>query len=391
MHRCRHLLICLMLLSGVAWAQAQDRSRFGTVWRVGGAAVAVHADTGERRVLAEGDVVYTRDRLETPAGAEVLLRTDDDGAIALRPQASARMDQYNPERGPGAQWHLRLLGGGLRIVTGWIARMNQSGYRVDMPTATVGVRGTDHEPYAMTLDLAMQLQQPAGSYDKVNRGETVLSGGGNALTVPAGRVGYMPDVPRTRALGSVLLPALLEQVPGFYLAGRFDTELGTLNPPPPTPAPPTPAPTAPAAPAAPAAPVTTGGAAACDATTFATGWLRQLDDAVRGRSAPALLALFRPEARISASVAGGAPRVFDRDELARSTLAALAQLSEFSTQRPTVSAQADAGCQNLRVESLVLERGVRQGRSYQIESVETFELQREGDAWRAREAATRIR
>lgn len=387
MRHARRLIVLGSLLMALAppLAQAQDRARFGTVWRVGGAAVAVHADTGERRVLAEGDVVYTRDRLETPAGAEVLLRTDDDGAIALRPQASARMDQYNPERGPGAQWHLRLLGGGLRIVTGWIARMNQSGYRVDMPTATVGVRGTDHEPYAMTLDLAMQLQQPAGSYDKVNRGETVLSGGGNALTVPAGRVGYMPDAPRTRALGSVLLPALLEQVPGFYLAGRFDTELGTLNPPAPAPAPPPPP-----APTAPAAPATTS-AAACDATALATGWLRQLDDAVRARSAPALLALFRPEARISASVAGGAPRVFDRDELARSTLAALAQLSEFSTQRPTVSAQADAGCQNLRVESLVLERGVRQGRSYQIESVETFELQREGDAWRAREAATRIR
>lgn len=363
MRHARRLLVLGSLLVALmpSLAGAQERARFGTVWRINGAAVAVHADTGERRPLAEGDVVYTRDRLETPAGAEVLLRTDDEGAIALRPQASARMDQYNPERGTGAQWHLRLLGGGLRIVTGWIARMNQPGYRVDLPTATVGVRGTDHEPYAMTLDLAMQLQQPAGSYDKVNRGETVLSGGGNTLAIPAGRVGYMPDAPRTRALGSVLLPALLEQVPGFYLAGRFDTELASLA------------------------------SSGCNATTVATAWLQTLDNAVRERAAPAFVALFLPEARISATVAGGNTLVFNRDELARSTFTALAQLSDFSTQRPTVSATADAGCQNLRVESLVLERGMRQGQSYQLESIETFELQREGETWRARSAATRIR
>lgn len=389
MRHARRLLVIGSLLVALApsLAWAQERARFGTVWRVQGAAVAVHADTGERRALAEGDVVYTRDRLETPAGAEVLLRTEDEGAVALRPQASARMDQYNPERGPGAQWHLRLLGGGLRIVTGWIARMNQPGYRVEMPTATVGVRGTDHEPYAMTLDLAMLLQQPAGSYDKVNRGETVLSGGGNTLAIPAGRVGYMPDAPRTRALGSVLLPALLEQVPGFYLAGRFDTELATLGT-----APPAPAPTAPTSPT-PATPTSTAptGSATCDATAIATTWLQSLDNAVRERSAPAFVALFLPEARVSATVAGGNTLVFGRDELARSTLDALAQLSDFSTQRPTVSATADAGCQNLRVQSLVLERGVRQGQSYQIESVETFELQREGETWRAREATTRIR
>lgn len=366
MHRCRHLLTCLMLLLVFSWAQAQERVRFGTVWRVSGAAAVVQADTGERRLLAEGDVVLTRDQLETPAGAEVLLRTDDGGAIALRPQATARMERFNPERSEQAAWHLRLLGGGLRIVTGWIARVNQPGYRVEMPTATVGVRGTDHEPYAMTLELAMALQQPAGGYDKVNRGETVLVAAGNTLAVPAGRVGYMPEVPRTRALGSVLLPALLEQVPGFYLAGRFDTELETLN-------------------------IPTSGTAGCDATAIASAWLQQLDASVRERSAPAFMALFLPEARVSVSVAGGPVRVFDRDELARSTFTALAQLSGFSTQRPTVSAQSDAGCQRLRVESLVLERGVRQGQSYQIESVETFELQREGETWRAREAFTRIR
>lgn len=362
--------LALLALMGAHPAQAQERTPFGVVTRLSGQVTATVQNSGERRLLALGQTVFTGERIETQAASEVLLRTEDEGAIALRPNAAVAMEQYSAERSERARWQLKVLGGGLRVVTGWIAQINRLQYRIDTPTATVGVRGTDHEPYVISLELAAQLQQPAGSYDKVNRGETVLASAGAEVVVPAGRVGFVPDAPRTRALGTVLLPALLEQVPTFYVAGQFDAELDAM---------------------ASTTPDT------CGALAIAGAWLDTLDGAVRERSATRFMDLFLPEALITAYVTTRAgdsvTRRFTRDELARTTLTALAQLSEYATQRLTVRADVVDGvtCQRLRVESLVRERGVRQGQPYQIESVETFDLQRNGDSWRAREASTRIR
>ena len=41
---------------------------------------------------------------------------------------------------------LSLLKGAMRAITGYIGRSNRDGYRIETPTATIGIRGTDHEP-----------------------------------------------------------------------------------------------------------------------------------------------------------------------------------------------------------------------------------------------------
>ena len=104
--------------------------------------------------------------------------------------------------------------------------------------------------------------------------------------------------------------------------------------------------------------------------------------------------LFDDNVRVTARTRGATGELvvtrLNRDEFVQSTLTSLAQLEAFQSQRSQTTARlADsANCQLVEVKSTVLERGRTRGRDYQMESVEEFELQRQGDVWRARTAQT---
>jgi len=67
-----------------------------------------------------------------------------------------------------------LLKGGFRSVTGLIGQLNRAGYRITTPSATIGIRGTDHEPFVVTPATAQALQMAAGTYDRVHSGQTFI-------------------------------------------------------------------------------------------------------------------------------------------------------------------------------------------------------------------------
>src|SRR5579862_4253840 len=92
--------------------------------------------------LNEGDTV------KTGANAWALLAMIDGASMTLRPQSQLRLDtyRYNPDgEAPKNSSLLSLLQGAFRSVTGYIGRSNRDGYRITTPTATIGIRGTDHE------------------------------------------------------------------------------------------------------------------------------------------------------------------------------------------------------------------------------------------------------
>jgi hypothetical protein len=312
---------------------------------------------------------------------------------------------------------LRVLEGGLRVITGWIGRDRRADYRIATPTATIGIRGTDHEPYVMTDALAVSLAQLPGTYDKVNRGGTTLDVGGNLLDIDPGKVGFArsPGSRKSRALISLLLPVLLERVPGFYVPGQFDAELDALSPQadgeamrqmqlrqsqaPSDAAPSELASSAGAAIMKPAPLTLTAVAppeqnAACGANSVARKWLGQLDSAVARRKAAEILRLFGPDVVVHATVRdaqGSASTVdFEREAFARSTVDAMQGLRDFKQRRLSVSGQplSATDCQRIRVESLVLEQGKRLGQPYRFETIETYVLERQGQRWLAVEAQT---
>lgn len=368
-----------------AAANPDAGKRFATVLRVRGEVVATGG--GKERVLREGDAVHVGERVRAPALAEAVLKTEDAGFLAIRPNTDFVAERYAAEDKPTDNFTVRLFTGSLRLVTGWLGRTNRAGSKVVTPTATIGIRGTDHEPYVLSAELAASTSNREGTYDKVNRGGTTMEVGENKLDIDAGRVGFVRAAGskgfKERALLTILMPVLLEKVPSFYVPGEFDPELDKLSE------------------AADqdsqraleqrrkgAAPV-----ARCDAGKLAKAWLKQLDGAIVKRDAKAIVDLFAADVAVRANVKDkdGALTGVDlsRDEMAQSTVAAMKGLSNYKQRRVTTDAAAEGeGCTRLAVKSVVVEQGRQSGKPYRFEAVEEYVLESRDGKWLAVKAVT---
>ena len=402
-------------------ATAAANVRFASVWRLRGEVVAA-APGGQTRTLREGDAIFVGESVRSDSNGEAVLKTEDAGIVAVRPGASFAVEKFSAQGRTTDHMTLRVLGGALRVMTGWIGRVNRSQHLIVTPTASIGIRGTDHEPYVMTTELATKLMQAEGTYNKVNRGGTTLAAYGRSVDVTPGKVGFVRtgNQQRNRALMTLLLPVLLDKIPEFYLPGQFEGELDQLSE---TtedeaarqfeerartlPVEAAPVATLPgaqprllalpdAARGPPAAPVVRESAlsVACGAGMVARTWLGQLDAAIARREAGTVLGLFAPEAPIRATVRDkdGNTSTLDisRQDFVDSSITAMQGLTDFRQRRLSVEGQVEQGatCDRVNVRSLVLEQGTQNGRAYRVESIEEFELERRAGKWQAVKATT---
>lgn len=179
--------VAALLFASLAQAQVgQVTFAFGDVRIVDG--------KGERRVT-KGATVNEGDTIVTGAAGSAQLKMIDGGVLALRPDTSLRFDQYRyagkedgSERGL-----LRMVRGGFRTITGAIGRLNKANYLVFTPTATIGIRGTDHEVIHIPVPGPnVKPLAPPGSYDKVNVGVAFIRTQAGTVSISQNQVGYAP-------------------------------------------------------------------------------------------------------------------------------------------------------------------------------------------------------
>jgi len=412
---------------------AQPLAKFGTVWRLRGEASAESDPVGVRR-LRLGDSVYVGETIQTHSTGEAVLRTEDAGLVALRPGASFIIDQYAARGQTSDRFDLRLLAGSLRIISGWVARVNPDNYRIRTATATIGIRGTDHEPYVLSREFAQTLKAREGTYDKVNRGGTTLEAQGSNLEIAPGQVGFAPartDL-RERGLFTILLPVILDVIPDFYVPGAFDAELEVLSlrsevegmrayhdrrsapipqerdkksgkssaiVPPydrPTTEPKKEAALGITASGVPSSGPSDVAASACNDSEIASKWLAQFDTSVLERRAQSIVNMFAPEATVRAHArkADGSYATIEmgRDVLAQSTIEALRGLTDYSQRRISVETSivrtTANECFQINVRSVVIERGRQGNMPYQIEAMEEYVLEYRDRTWLAISAST---
>ena len=368
-----------------ATAAAETGKRFATVLHVHGEVAAYGGSSGKERQLQEGDAVYVGERVRATALAEAVLKTEDAGFIALRPNTDFAAEHFGAEDKPTDGLTMRLFTGSLRVISGWIARTNRAGNKIVTPTATIGIRGTDHEPYVLSAELAASTSNREGTYDKVNRGGTTMQVGANKLDIDAGRVGFVRAAGRDRALMTILLPVLLDKVPNFYVPGEFDPELDRYSQ------------TADEDSLRLLQQRRKAAGAACAPAGIGKTWLRQLDGAIARRNAPAIIAMFAPEAKVRATVRDSEGKMagvdLGREELAQSTLAAMKGLKNYkqrrvSTEARLVDADAVTACDRISLSSVVIEQGTQSGKPYRFESREDYLLELRAGKWLATRAET---
>lgn len=166
--------------------------------------------------IMEGDTIITG------ADGEVHLAMADGGVLAVRPNTRLTLTRYRAQGDASDSSLLDLAAGAVRSITGWIGRFNRSQYAIRTPTATIGVRGTDHEP--MVIVPGEGVDEP-GTYEKVNAGSTYLETQHGRVDVPAGRAAFSPQS-RKRGLTR---PRLLDRIPGFYRPARHEDRLERLH------------------------------------------------------------------------------------------------------------------------------------------------------------------
>ena len=415
-------------------AASETGKRFATVLRSRGEVTAAGISASSERTLREGDLVYVGERVRAAALAEAVLKTEDAGYVAIRPGTEFVAERFAAEDRPTDSLTVRLVTGSLRVISGWIARTNRAGHNIVTPSATIGIRGTDHEPYVLSAELAAATSNKEGTYDKVNRGGTTMQVGENKLDIDPGRVGFVRAPAKVgkekkpgfkeRALMTILMPVLLDKVPNFYVPGEFDAELDRYAQTAdedsqrqleqrrkaprtdPEPAPSAPVTTPPVArpDTAPVtsptiAPVTsaTASAGGCSPTTIAKTWLGQLDGAIARRNAAAIVAMFAPEAAIRATVRGNEGKMtsvdISREEMAQSTLAAMKGLKDYKQRRvwtegKMANAVAGATCDRISLKSVVIEQGRQSGKPYRFESLEEYLLELRAGKWLSIRAET---
>ncbi len=205
--------------AGVGTAQADPatdsgRNEAAKIELVEGTVTVVGADR-VRRAPKVGETLYEGDAILTDKDGELHAEMTDSGVIAVRPNTSMRINKYQANGEASDTSIFGLLKGSFRSITGWIGKSNPANYYIKTPTATVGVRGTDHEPLVIPPG---STEGEAGTYDKVAAGSSYIRGQNGSVEVAAGKAGFASQSGTAR-------PRVLSQVPAFFRPTRNEGRL----------------------------------------------------------------------------------------------------------------------------------------------------------------------
>lgn len=220
----RRLLLALFLLPACYGAIAQNPQPAamphpaGKVELVEGE-VTVYDKARKPRRVAIGDTIHEGEGIVTGRDSELHLNMEDGGFIAVRPNTRMSIAAYRAEGDDKDKSILSLLEGTFRSVTGWIGKFNPRSYQVRTPTATIGVRGTDHEP--LVIPQGSKEGEP-GSYDKVNVGATALQTRHGSIEIRPNQAGFAPLKGQPR-------PRVLSHVPTFFRATRHEPAIAARH------------------------------------------------------------------------------------------------------------------------------------------------------------------
>jgi len=137
----RRWLVALGLLTLACTAGAQQKA--GEVAHLQGMATAQQPG-GMYRFLGRGDSVLEGDVLTTTDKGFAVVSLADGTKFTLRPSTTFALERFSQTQGAESAV-MRLFKGGLRVVSGLIAKRNPVGVELRVNTATIGVRGTSFD------------------------------------------------------------------------------------------------------------------------------------------------------------------------------------------------------------------------------------------------------
>lgn len=133
------IALCLGLVSIGALAQ----QKAGEITHLQGMATAQQPG-GAFRFLGKGDPVLEGDVISTTEKGFAVVTLADGTKFTLRPSTTFALDRFAHDQGTETAL-MRLLKGGMRVVTGLVGKRNPAGMELKVTTATIGIRGTSFD------------------------------------------------------------------------------------------------------------------------------------------------------------------------------------------------------------------------------------------------------
>lgn len=128
--------VAALLVAGLAWADAIVTSASGTVTAQPGAAAS--------RTVRQGDRLRAGETVSTARGSSAVLHFEDGQVVALGQNSRMEIERYdyNAQAKTG-NIALRLFNGGMRAISGLIARTQPKNVAYRAGLYTIGIRGTN--------------------------------------------------------------------------------------------------------------------------------------------------------------------------------------------------------------------------------------------------------
>jgi len=174
---------------------------------------------GRSRQLAKGDPVCVGETIVTSQSGKLQIKMTDEGLVAIRPGTQLKIEKYAYSGTSDDTSVFALLSGASRFVTGKIGKRNPQNDLIRTQTATIGVRGTDHE--ATVILPGDGSGYATGTYDKVNTGVTFIRTEMGEIDIRPNQVGLAADIGK--------MPILLKDIPDFYTTAPYMKEEGSFS------------------------------------------------------------------------------------------------------------------------------------------------------------------
>lgn len=97
----------------------------------------------ESRELKQGDEVFVDDAIMTGPKSFAVIQFLDGAKVTIKPDSEISIDDYVYNGNADDKATLNLVSGGLRVITGAMAKSHPENYKVKTPVALMGVRGTE--------------------------------------------------------------------------------------------------------------------------------------------------------------------------------------------------------------------------------------------------------
>jgi len=136
----RVFIILIASMAGFA-TQAFASEAKGLVVASRGTVIATAA--GESRELKQGNEVFVEDEIMTGPKSFAVVQFLDGAKVTIKPNSEIVIEDYVYNGNSDDRATLSLVSGGLRVITGAMAKSNPENYKVKTPVALMGVRGTE--------------------------------------------------------------------------------------------------------------------------------------------------------------------------------------------------------------------------------------------------------